>query len=339
MPDTPPTAKFSMYSARAAMAGGMSHIEEQIKAIERAVIENPGLAFDLAKTVVESACRTILSERMIAFDSDDDLPKLFKTVTTNLPLLPVAASSKADARRSLAQTLNGLNTALHGVCELRNAYGFAAHGSAGPRPAMESVQALLAAQAADAIVGFVHRMHREERQSLRQQRPGRSETVDKVIDSNYEPVDIAGQPYAVSEALFGTDPAAYLDLAAAVVESQNVRDDLAKKYPGFVNPNIEQVSFVHFEKTVYLKIARRDEQMSLEDTSFISDGTEGLFFSPSNSPSQNAELLVTKFDPFSIINCFDLFTEEAQSRITEAHDVGKLESLLPSTNAGTWAKT
>ena len=55
---------FVMHGARAAMAGGMLHIEEQVKSIERAVTENPGLAFDLAKTVVESTCRSILAERI-----------------------------------------------------------------------------------------------------------------------------------------------------------------------------------------------------------------------------------------------------------------------------------
>ncbi len=148
------------------MAGGLSHIEEQVKGIERAVIENPGLAFDLAKTLVESACRSILTERKFAFEDNDDLPRLFKTVTTNLPMLPVAASSEAEARKSLAQTLNGLHTALQGVCELRNAYGFASHGADRPRPVMESVQALLAAQAADAIVGFLHRVHQQDRNAL-----------------------------------------------------------------------------------------------------------------------------------------------------------------------------
>ena len=78
--------------------------------------------------------------------------KIASTDTTNLPLLPASASSEAEARKSLAQTLSGLHTALQGVCELRNAYGFASHGSDGPRPVMEGVQALLAAQAADAIV-------------------------------------------------------------------------------------------------------------------------------------------------------------------------------------------
>src|SRR3989304_10387603 len=142
MADVPLTSDFTMDGARAAMAGGLSHIEEQIKAIGRAIIENPGRAFALARTLIESTCKTILSERKVSFDSDDDLPKLFKTVTTQLPLLPVSASSEAEARKSLAQTLNGLHTALLGVCELRNAYGFASHGSEGRRPGVGVVHGL-----------------------------------------------------------------------------------------------------------------------------------------------------------------------------------------------------
>ena len=51
---------FVMHGARGAIAGGLLHIEEQVKGIERAVEENPGLAFDLAKTLIESACRRSL---------------------------------------------------------------------------------------------------------------------------------------------------------------------------------------------------------------------------------------------------------------------------------------
>ncbi|MHB8998252.1 MAG: abortive infection family protein [Thermoanaerobaculia bacterium] len=203
---------FSMHGARAAMAVGLSHIGEQVKALERAVAENPGLAFDLAKTVVEGVCKTILTERKIAFGLDDDLPKLFKAVTTKLPLLPVAASNEADARKSLAQTLNGLHTALHGVCELRNAYGFASHGSDSPRPAMESVQALLAAQAADAIVGFLHRVHCQDRAKPPEARLAfkDSEVFNTYVDEANERVfDLEYRP---SEVLFSIDQEAYRDL-------------------------------------------------------------------------------------------------------------------------------
>ena len=226
MSDSVANSEFAMYSARAAMTGGLSHIEEQVNAIERAVVENPGLAFDLAKTVVESACKTILSERKIGFESDDDLPKLFKAVTTSLPMLPVTASSEAEARKSLLQTMNGLHTALQGVCELRNAYGFASHGSEGPRPVMESVQALLAAQAADAIVGFLHPVHRQDRATL----PGvrlryeDSAVFNAYVDEANEIVKIFELQYQPSEVLFSIDQQAYRDLLAGYTPAETASE-------------------------------------------------------------------------------------------------------------------
>jgi hypothetical protein len=142
------------------------------------------------------------------------LPLLFKLVTTNLPFLPVTASTEVEARRSLAQTLSGLHTALQGVCELRNACGFASHGADSPRPVMEGVQALLAAQAADAIVGFLHRIHRQERNipsDIRLEYDDNKEFNSYVDDAN-EQVRIFDLIYSASEVLFATDQEAYRDL-------------------------------------------------------------------------------------------------------------------------------
>ncbi len=205
-----------MHGARTAMAAGLLHIKEQLNGIERAVGENPGLAFDLARTVVENTCCTILAERKMGFNSDDDLPGLFRMVTTNLPMLPVAASSEAEARKSLVQTLNGLHTALQGVCKLRNAYGFDSHGSEGSRPAMETVQALLAAQAADAIIGFLHRIHRQQGNSQPTERLeyGDNEDFNAYIDEANEEIRIFELTYRPSEILFSVDLDAYRDLLA-----------------------------------------------------------------------------------------------------------------------------
>jgi len=194
----------------------LAHIVEQVKALERAVAENPGLAFDLARTLVESACRTILAERKQAFSEDDDLQTLFKAVTKVLPFLPSGATTDGSGRKSLLQTVNGLHTALQGVCELRNAFGFASHGSSGPRPVLEVVQATLAAQAADAIVGFLYSTHRQD-----QRRPVvlplRYEDTDDFntsIDEDHGEVRILDLTYRPSEVLFRVDIEAYRDALA-----------------------------------------------------------------------------------------------------------------------------
>ncbi len=157
---------FFMHGARAAVEGGLAHIERHIVAIERAVYDEPNLAFDLAKNLIESVCKTILTERSVAWESKDDMPKLLKSTTLCLPFLPpgvpTIAPDGTDIRDSLQKTLSGLNQTLMGVCELRNGIGLVSHGKDGPVPEMASVQAMLVAQAADAMIGFLHRIHKQD---------------------------------------------------------------------------------------------------------------------------------------------------------------------------------
>lgn len=203
-------APFVMHGARDAIAQGSTHVEQYVKGIEQAVVENPGLAFDLAKALVESTCRAVLGERKVTFSEDDDLPKLFKTASRHLPFLPPTASGEAGVRDSLKQTLGGLSTAIQGICELRNQCGFASHGSGTPRPPMESVQALLAAEAADTIVGFLHRVHRQY------QTPPSSPLLyadnpafNDAMDETHGMIRIFEVEFRPSEVLFKMEPESY----------------------------------------------------------------------------------------------------------------------------------
>lgn len=200
---------FVMRGTRHAMADGLSHVEEQVEGIERAVVENPGLAFDLAKTLIESTCRSVLEAREVAYEADDDLPKLFRTVGQSLPFLPPTASQATEVRKSLKQTLNGLSTAIRGICELRNQCGYASHGSGSPRPAMEGAQALLAAQAADTIIGFLYRVHRQDRPPSVEQSFENNKDFNDYVDDTCGPVTIFDIELNPSEILFQMEPESY----------------------------------------------------------------------------------------------------------------------------------
>jgi hypothetical protein len=210
---------FVMHGARAAIAGGLAHIEEQVKALERAVGENVGLAFDLAKTLIESACKAVITERGGTYGKDDQLPKLFTSACSLVPFLPPAIATEAAARKSLAQTMNGLHTAVQGVCELRNSFGFASHGSDAPRPLMEAFQAVLVAQAADAIVGFLYRVHAQDlaRPRVAPLRYEDNSVFNAAVDDRNSPVFVwfgrGEEEYALeydaSRLLFDSDIEAY----------------------------------------------------------------------------------------------------------------------------------
>jgi hypothetical protein len=154
-----------------------------------------------------------------------------------------------------------------------------------------------------------------------QQGPEANETADWLLDNASEPVNIAGQPYRVSEALRAIDPKAYQAVVAAISESRNVLPNLQKKYPNSMLTKIAYVGFVHYEEGVYLKTMTLDGTVTLTDTEFISGSdVENQYFSTANTPDQNADKLVNDFNPYSIINCFELFTEEAAKAVSRSHN-------------------
>lgn len=220
--ELPNLPAFKMYGAREAITGGFVHIEKQVNTIEQAIIDNPALAFDLARTLIESVCRTILKERSISYNENDDLPKLFKLVSQSLPFLPASSSQQIEIRQSLMQTLNGLHTTLQGICELRNRCGFASHGSDSQRPPLESAQAMLAASAADTIIGFLYRIHRQEDTTEKthfsyENNPDFNEWVDSL----YGMIQIFELEFRPSEILFTMDPEGYRNYLAEYMSNED----------------------------------------------------------------------------------------------------------------------
>ena len=218
---------FQMVHAREAISRGLTHIERQVTAIENNVRDEPTYAFDLARTLVECACRTILEEREIPYSKGDDLSALFRMVREQLPFLPPEASGESAARKSLNRTLAGLNSTMQGITELRNEYGFASHGHGTARPQMDRTQAILVAGAADVIVGFLYGVHVQNHttniktsQSLYEE----NQDFNNFIDENHEIHTILEAEFWPSEVLFRMEPETYrlrlTEFIADAVESE-----------------------------------------------------------------------------------------------------------------------
>lgn len=158
-----PQARFQMVGTRAAVLDGplTEAIEQQIYAIESALESVPDFAFDLSKTLVESVCKTVLTDVGQQADPNWDAPRLLKETTNRLALLPRNHPDPVKARDSVGKTIRGLLQTIQGLCELRNSYGMASHGRDGFSARLDIRQATLAAQAADTIVSFLYRIHRD----------------------------------------------------------------------------------------------------------------------------------------------------------------------------------
>lgn len=202
---------FVMFGAREVLLAGAVHLERQVAALESAASSNPGLAFDLAKTLLESVCKTVLSERACKYETGWDLPKLLKETLSQIQLVPSELGAEAEVSDSLRKTAGGLQTTIQGICELRNTHGFASHGKDPTFQELESVQALLVARAADAIVSFMFRAHQGYQ---RQQAPARLSYADhaafnEFVDEANERVQVFSEEFSPSRVLFEMAPEPY----------------------------------------------------------------------------------------------------------------------------------
>ena len=215
--------QFQMLGAREACKGGWPHIEQQVLALEEAVDRNPGLAFDLAKTLLESACKTVLTGVKRQYDDRWELPRLLKETLEQLRLVPEEIAQEKGVSESLRKTAGGLQTVIQGICELRNAYGFASHGKGPSFQQLESVHALVVARATDVIVDFIFRVYREYSVFTPAKPLTYEDNVEfnEYVDNNNEPVRIFNLEYSPSEVLFKVDPDAYYDLLLEFNDQSN----------------------------------------------------------------------------------------------------------------------
>jgi hypothetical protein len=218
---------FKMYGAQEVINASTSAVllHRQVSELENAVINNPGLAFDLSKTLIESTCKTILNDRGQPPDEKWDLPKLLKQTLNNLQLVPDSHSDISAPSEALKKIAGGLQTVTQGICDIRNREGFASHGKDGYALSLEATQAQFAARAADAVVYFLFRVH----QTYPSQHPARRiryedhPQFNDHVDGIYESVEIFGTRYLVSEMLFSSDQEAYREFLFEFVSQ--IKDD------------------------------------------------------------------------------------------------------------------
>ena len=120
-----------------------------------------------------------------------------------------------------------------------------------------------------------------------------------------------------------------------VYEAVEILGMLKKKYPNMIREIIKSVRIYQTKVRCYLEILEEeniqegrlvDQTIRRSDLAFIEDLPDDpksedilLFFNPRKSVTENARIFIEEFDPYSIINCTDLFTEEAAQRVNDEY--------------------
>lgn len=136
----------------------MSYVIQQITRMEAAVEKDPALAIGTAKELLETCCKTILSDRNVVPGKATDLPALVKLTTKALALTPQDIPDKAAAVETIRRLLSNLATIVSGVAELRNYYG-TGHGKHAKAKGLQSRHGRLVAGAASTLALFLIETH------------------------------------------------------------------------------------------------------------------------------------------------------------------------------------
>ncbi len=153
----------ALSAARETLAGtDPGYVAQQITRMDAAVLNDPGLAIGTAKELVETCCKTILTDRGVAFSKNADIPELVKLTSKELELTPADIPEKAKASDTIKRLLSNLATITQGVAELRNHYG-TGHGKAAGAKGLQPRHAKLAVGAASTLAVFLAETHNDRR--------------------------------------------------------------------------------------------------------------------------------------------------------------------------------
>ncbi|MBX9965833.1 MAG: abortive infection family protein [Burkholderiales bacterium] len=142
--------------------GGFTYIARQITRMESSIEGDPDLAIGTAKELVETVCRTILSERGVQAPPSIDLSQLVKLTTKELKLTPADIREEDAAADAIRRLLGSLGTITQSLAEIRNRFG-TGHGKAADAKGLGSVHAKLSVGAASTLALFLQETHQSTR--------------------------------------------------------------------------------------------------------------------------------------------------------------------------------
>ena len=157
-----PIGKTAQLSEVRAVAANFDapELHRQIDRMQGAVNDDPGLAIGTAKELIETTCKTILSERGKLVDDNWDIGDLMKETRKLLGLLPDNVPNAAKGADTIKRLLSNLATIAQGLGELRNLYG-TGHGKHGSTKGLSQRHARLAVGAASTLATFLFETHQE----------------------------------------------------------------------------------------------------------------------------------------------------------------------------------
>ena len=120
----------------------MNIFQNKLRKLKQRIEEFPYEAIGKSKELIETICKTIIKRKNHNFDRNWNIAKLVRETNKLLEFVPQDLQERGKADISIKMILAGMSTSIHGLTELRNAYG-SGHGHDSDFIGLESKHAKL----------------------------------------------------------------------------------------------------------------------------------------------------------------------------------------------------
>lgn len=192
-----------------------SHFETHISTIEKTVETNPALCIETCKSLVESICKTLLTNQGIAYDDNGQFQVLVKhTMNSLIDINECYKNDLYELTRRIAAVSQKLS-------EIRNISGFASHGQDINHTSMSNTMSLLTYKITDVIGGFIihYYMNHASKRDSRIHYEDCQEFNEMFDEDN--PLVLGGVILSASEALYKQDYQAYKEIYFSYLDNIN----------------------------------------------------------------------------------------------------------------------
>ena len=198
-------------------------IESAIEVIERAIPNNPGIAFTHCRGLLETVCKTILTDRGVGTVPDATANQIMSATLKVLKLTPADFDADERVEAGVVDLVRGINQMVNGVIALRNSQGLGPHGRDALEVILDADYAVITAHAIDSAACLLYRMHRKQadHDPLTRIRYGDYPQFDAVLDEQYPDIEIEETPIQASKALCLVEPEAYRQSLMAYMASSH----------------------------------------------------------------------------------------------------------------------
>lgn len=135
-----------------------SYVNKQVQLMNQSIKENPHLALGIAKELIETCCKSILTEENVTIDKDWDILKLVRETNKTIDLFPFEIDNKETTKNAVSKILGGFSNIIHGITELRNIYG-SGHGHSPDFKMLDDLYVKLAVTASSELAIFYLTLH------------------------------------------------------------------------------------------------------------------------------------------------------------------------------------